>query len=63
MPAERKKEVMKSKAAKDARVRYHVWNGKPGNPTIVFYLGSGNAWDGLSASLATPYDRAHTGHK
>lgn len=30
------------------KVRFHVFNGQPGNPTVVHYLGSGNSWDGSS---------------
>lgn len=27
-------------------VRIHVWNGQPGKPTVMFFGGSGNRWDG-----------------
>jgi hypothetical protein len=29
-----------------AFVKMHVWNGEPGKPTIAYFFGSGNKWDG-----------------
>jgi len=29
-------------------LRIHVFNGAPGEPTVMLYAGSGNAWDGSS---------------
>ena len=31
---------------KGLKVRLHVFNGKPGKPTVVLYAGSINGWDG-----------------
>jgi len=33
---------------KGMKVRLHVFNGKPGKPTVVFFAGSINGWDGSS---------------
>lgn len=29
-------------------IRMHVWNGLPGKPTVMFFYGSLNGWDGCS---------------
>lgn len=31
-----------------AKLRMHVWNGLPGKPTVVYFYGSMNGWDGSS---------------
>ena len=28
------------------KVKLRLWNGKPGKPTVLWYAGSGNGWDG-----------------
>jgi hypothetical protein len=39
----------KSGKKKGKKIRIHVWNAKAaGKPTVMFYGGSGNAWDGSS---------------
>jgi hypothetical protein len=30
------------------KIKIHVWNGEPGKPTVMFFFGSGNRWDGSS---------------
>ena len=37
-----------TKTGKGKKVRYHVFNGQPGKPTVVLFAGSGNGWDGSS---------------
>lgn len=37
-----------SNIAKTKKVSWQCFNGKPGKPTVLFYHGSGNGWDGSS---------------
>lgn len=32
----------------EVKLRIHVWNGKSGKPTVMYYYGSGTKWDGSS---------------
>lgn len=38
----------KSRGEDGVFVKMHIWNGDPGQPTIAYFFGSGNKWDGSS---------------